>query len=121
MTDKKGFVQIELIAGILLFSFFILIVAGYTTKIKIIYHSALKKIEALSLARTILEAQKDAAVMCDRLCKESSYTVSYEIVSDEKIKHTNNCIVWSTITISNNNKELLTLMYVPYKKTETVL
>lgn len=112
MTDKKGFLLIELVTGIVLFSFFVLIVAEYTIKIKTTCYEALKKIEALSLARNILEEQKSNQKATYHSEKESEYIVTEKIIVNEKTKKKRDIKKWNNLIVSKDKKELASLIYI---------
>jgi hypothetical protein len=62
VSAKNGFLLIELMIGLTISTFFILIITHYIIKVKITQQQALKRVELLSLSRNQGEkiiAQKD--------------------------------------------------------------
>ena len=55
MSAKNGFLLIELMIGLTISIFFILIITHYIIEVKISQQQALKRMEALSLARNQYE------------------------------------------------------------------
>lgn len=51
MNAKRGFLLIELMIGLIISIFFILIITHYIIEVKIVQQQAIKNIEAISLSR----------------------------------------------------------------------
>lgn len=114
MRHKKGFLYLEIMMGILLFSCCILTIAHYVVTIKNTYHTALQKIEALSYVRNSIEEQK-ALKKSPAPHHHSHADEKYKIIHTSVIKkNRDHTIQWYSATISNNSGTLVALLYAAH-------
>lgn len=111
MTSKKGFLLIELITGVLLFSFFMLIVAEYALHVRTIEHVALQHIEALSRARNILEKlETTQEISTESAHEKTGYSVIYAGIKAHTTEK-KDAMQWKELSMLYNKKHVTTLVF----------
>lgn len=72
---KKGFLLLELLIGLCIFNIFISLIVNYIVEVKNTQFEALNRIEALSIARSVIEEMSAGKNNVEK-SKEKKFTIS---------------------------------------------